>query len=94
MLTAQEATPEGPVAFIWGFMPGSVIVGGPTCNGTELGIKNPRILGIVGSSPDGSAEMMVFIPVIGDLELTVLTQAVDIKTCATSEVIMDVITKE
>lgn len=75
-------------------MPGSVIIGGKTCNGTEIEIKRPRLLGIVDSSTEGVAEFPFYIPLIGDFEFPIMTQAVDIKTCATSEVIEDVIRKE
>lgn len=92
ILSAEEATPEGPVAFVWGFMTGSTIVGGSTCNGTEIGIKNPRILGIPSSSTEGNAELVFFIPQIGDSGISIKTQAVDLNTCETSPVIEDLIT--
>jgi hypothetical protein len=94
VLIAEEATPEGNVAFVWGFMLGSTIIGGPTCNGTELGINNPRLLGIVSALSNGVATLNFFIPLIGDFEIAVLTQAVDVNTCDVSEVIEDVIRKE
>ncbi|MGB2690935.1 MAG: choice-of-anchor Q domain-containing protein [Thermodesulfobacteriota bacterium] len=93
-LTAEEATPEGRVAFLWGFKPGSRIIGGKTCNGIEIAINRAKILGIATSSTEGEAELRFYIPLIGDFEFTILTQAVDIKTCATSEVIEDVVRKE
>lgn len=94
VINAEEASPEAPVAFLWGLLPGSTIIGGKVCNGIEIGINNPRLLAIEESSAEGIAEHVFFIPLIGDLELVILTQAVDISTCATSEVILDIISKE
>ncbi|CAN0457808.1 unnamed protein product, partial [Scytosiphon promiscuus] len=45
-ITAENATPNGNVAFVWGQFPGSFTVGGRVCSGIEIGIKNPRILKI------------------------------------------------
>lgn len=93
-ITAEDATAEGPVAFIWGFMPGNVVVGGSTCNGLEVDIKQPRILAIVDAFPNGFAEYLFWIPLIGDFDLAILTQAIDIDTCRKSEVITNIIRKE
>lgn len=89
-----DATASGPVAFLWGFLPGSTIIGGPTCNGLEIDIANPQILSIVNAFPNGVAEYIFWIPLIGDFELPILTQAVDIDTCRKSEVLLNIIRKE
>lgn len=93
-ISAENATSNGPVAFIWGFLPGNVTVGGPTCNGLELDIKQPRILAIVDAFPNGFTEYIFWIPLIGDFELPILTQAVDIDTCRKSNVELNIIRKE
>jgi len=93
-ISAENATSNGSVAFIWGFFPGSTLVNGPTCNGLELGIKNPRLLNIVNAFPNGFSEYVFLIPLVGDFEIAVLIQAVDVPTCRDSAVLEQVIRKE
>lgn len=93
-ITAENASPSGLVAFIWGFMAGNVTVGGPTCNGLVVDIKQPRILAIVDAFPNGFTEYLFWIPLIGDFDLAILTQAIDIDTCRKSEVVQNIIRKE
>lgn len=93
-ISAESASSNGSVAFIWGFMHGSTIVNGPSCNGLELGIKNPRLLSIVNASPAGIAEYIFFITLIGDFEIAVLVQAVDVPTCRYSTVLEQIIRKQ
>lgn len=94
IITAEQTTPSGRVAFIWGFMPGSTIVGGATCNGIELGLNDPRILRIVNAFPNQSAEFIFYIPLNPAFEMPVFTQVVDIDTCRTSDVITNIIRNE
>lgn len=44
-ITAEGASANGKVAFLWGNSPDSVIFGGTVCNGIEFGIKNLSCLG-------------------------------------------------
>lgn len=89
-MSAIGAIPEGQVAFVWGFQTGSLIVGGHICNGTELGIKPVQLLGFVTADGDGAAEIMFYIPALGDISL-IYTQAIDIDTCAVSDVIENIV---
>jgi hypothetical protein len=94
IIDAVNATSEGQVAFIWGFLPGSLILNGPRCNGLELDIANPQLLAIVNALSNGEAEYIFWIPLIGDFELPILTQAIDVDTCRTSETVLNIIRKE
>lgn len=94
IISAEQTTPNGNVAFLWGFQSGSVIVGGPTCNGLQIGIKNPRILSMVTAGADQVGSYIFFIPNIGDFEIPILTQAVDIPTCRKSGVEVNIIRSE
>lgn len=93
-ISADVASPNGPVAFVWGLMAGATTVGGQTCNGITLGIKNPKLLSLVNANMDQTATYAFFIPLIGDFELPILTQAVDIDTCRVSEVEVNIIRKQ
>jgi len=94
IIVADQASPEGRVAFVWGFMPGSTIVGGYVCNGIDIGLNDPRLLGIRKAYPDQVAEFIVYIPLNSAFELPVYTQVVDIDTCRVSDLIMNIIRNE
>lgn len=89
-MSASGATPEENVAFLWAFKTGSVIIGGPVCNGIELGINPFKILGIVTADGDGAADIRFYIPALGDISL-IYTQAVDLDTCNVSEVVENIV---
>lgn len=91
MMTANTATAQGPVAFIWGFMPGSTVIGGPRCNGTILGLNDPRLLKIINAGLDETAELIFYIPLNPIYQMPVLTQALDIDTCRITDVITNII---
>lgn len=87
IITAEGASPNDRVAFVWGFRSGSTILGGSTCNGLELGIQNLKLLGIGTTSSDQVAEFVFFIPQLGDSSISILTQAVNLSNCNSSEVV-------
>lgn len=92
-ISAEVATPGGKVAFIWGYQLGATTINGQTCNGITLGIKNPQLLSIVDADLDQTANYEFYIPLIGDFEIPILTQAVDIPTCRLSDVEVNIIRK-
>lgn len=92
-MTASQATPNGNVAFVWGFELGTSIVGGSTCNGLELGINPFIFLGVVGADANGTAEMVFFVPSLAGVN-PVYAQAVDIDTCRASDVIESILTNQ
>ncbi len=94
IITVEQATPNGGVAYVWSFLPGSTIIGGPTCNGVELGLKYPRLLRIRTAGADQIANLIVYIPLNPAFENPVLMQAVDIPTCRTSDVVVNLIRNE
>ncbi|GJM15497.1 MAG: hypothetical protein DHS20C13_08240 [Thermodesulfobacteriota bacterium] len=89
-MTALDATPGGQVAFVWGFQPGSFTVGGSICNGIELGIFPLQLLGFVNADGSGVANFPFFVPSLGNVA-QVYTQAVDIPTCRTSDVVENIL---
>lgn len=91
MVTANTATPEGRVAFIWGFIPGSTTIGGPTCKGSTIGIKDPRLFGIMKADLDEMAKLVFYIPLNPIFQRPVLNQAVDIDTCRVSNINTNII---
>lgn len=93
-IEVEQATPNGSVAYVWGFMPGLTIVGGSTCNGVELGIKDLRLLGIRTAGANQIANFVLYIPLNPAFQMPVLVQAVDIATCRTSEVVTNIILNE
>lgn len=93
-ITVEEATPDGSVAFIWGFKTGSRMVGGSTCPGIELGINPAKLLGIINADSEGVAEFVIYIPFNPAFEMPVYTQAIDIETCRVSEVVQNIIISE
>lgn len=90
-MTASQASPGGKVAFIWGFQLGTSIVGGPTCNGVELGIDPNINLGQVTADGDGDAEMVFFVPSLAGVN-PVYAQALDVDTCRVCEVVESILT--
>lgn len=93
-IEVEQATPNGGLAYVWGFMPGLTTVGGPTCNGIELGIKDLRLLGIRTAGANQIANFVLYIPLNPAFQMPVLVQAVDISTCRTSEVVTNIILNE
>ncbi|MGB2691751.1 MAG: hypothetical protein WBC96_04580 [Thermodesulfobacteriota bacterium] len=93
-ITAQNAAPEGSVAFLWAKATGSYVVGGPTCNGLELGISNPNLLAIVSANEFAVATYIFYIPLFGDFEFQVQLQAVDIENCRVSNIVPQIIRKD
>lgn len=92
-MTASQATPGGQVAFFWGFELGTTIIGGPTCNGLELGINPLIFLGLETADVSGAAEMVFFVPSLAGVN-PVYAQAVDIDTCRASEVVESILTTQ
>lgn len=88
-MTVEQAISNKRVAFVWGFRPGSFIVSGATCSGIELGIRPLKLLGIVQAGPDQIANFQVYIP--GSLPNLIFTQAIDITTCRTSDVVQQIV---
>ncbi len=88
-MTVEQAIANKPVAFVWGFQQGLFIVDGSTCNGIELGIKPLQLLWIVNAGPDQIANFQFFVP--GWLPNLVFTQAVEISTCRTSDVVQNIL---
>lgn len=93
-ISAEQTSPGGNVAFVWGFMSGTTTIGGSTCAGLVIDINRPRLLSIVGADPDGIAEYQFFIPQFGDFEIPIITQAIDINTCRKSDTRLNTIKKE
>lgn len=91
-IMAEGASANGNVAFVWGNVAGSVIVGGNVCNGLEINIKRFRLLGIARASFDQIANLPIFVPFFTEPQIQVLTQAVDLKSCVKSEVISNTLT--
>lgn len=93
-ITVEQTSPEARVAFVWGFVSGSTIIGGSTCNGLVIDIKPARLIGFVTSGVDQIAEIIVYIPFNPAFRMPVLVQAIDIQTCRTSEVTTNIIINE
>lgn len=93
-ITAENATAEGNVAFIWGMSTGSTVLGGRICNGLELGIKNPNLLAVERANEFGAATHIFYIPLLGDFELLIQLQAIDIESCSVSNVVPQIIRKD
>lgn len=90
-MTANTATAEGKVAFLWGFIPGSTVISGSVCNGSTLGIEDFRLLGTMNADLDEMAEFIFYIPLNPIFDMPVLTQAVDLNTCRVSNVNTNII---
>lgn len=90
-MTAMTATPGGPVAFIFGFMPGTTVVSGPTCSGSRLNIKDLRLLEIINAGLDESATLKFYIPLNPAFDMPVYTQAVDLDSCRVSNLNFNII---
>lgn len=88
-ISAEGATSNGNVAFLWGNVPGSLTIGGNICNGIVIDINRPKILGIIKALPNQIAELAIFVPFFTEPQIQVLTQAVDIKSCVKTEVILN-----
>lgn len=93
-ITAENATADGKVAFIWGQFTGSFVIGGRTCNGLELGINNPHLLAMEAANEFGVATHIFYIPLFGDFEFQIHLQALDIESCSLSNIIPQIIRKD
>lgn len=93
-ITAENATPFGNIGFLWGKSVGSFVFGGRTCNGLEIGIKNPNLLAIEPANEFGIATHIFYIPTFSDLEFLVQLQAVDVESCSVSNVVPQIIRKD
>lgn len=92
-MSAMTATPGGRVAFIFGFMPGTTVIGGSVCNGTRLDMNDPRLLRIINAELDETATLNFWIPLNPAFDMPVYTQAVDIDSCRVSNVNKNIIRK-
>lgn len=93
-IIAEGATPDRNVAFVWGSAPGSIKIGGKTCNGLEIALSRPKLLGIVRSFPDQVAELAFFIPFFTEAQAEFFFQAVDVRSCVTSEIVPEIIVSQ
>ncbi len=82
-LWANGATPDNKVFFVYGLKAGSTNV--PGCS-IKVDIARPKIIGSPRADANGVAQLTVPIPASAS-GLTVLTQAVDLKSCAASNVV-------
>jgi hypothetical protein len=89
-ITASNATPEGRVAFVWGFRLGSLTISGLGCTDIELGISPIQLIGRATADGDGEATLKFFVPALGNTVIA-YTQAVDLDTCLVSEVIENIL---
>ena len=83
-IEARGATPNGDVAYLWGFVEGT-ITANQICPGLQAGISDLRNLVTVTADGNGIAIFNVFVPE-GFAGLSVLLQAVDLTTCNGSNV--------
>src|SRR5690606_27524683 len=83
----DNATPGGRVAFVYGFGQGSVAVPpGLPCAGTVLGLNGTaRLGGTAVADADGAATFDAHVP--ANACGRVLAQAIDLQTCATTNVV-------
>ena len=81
---ATAATPNGPVAFIYGFAAGDVAIPGGPCAGTELSLdETAQLSTIVTADPSGTALLNGTLPAAA-CQGQVLLQALDVTTCTPS----------
>lgn len=85
VFSVNFATPNGKVRYIWGLNPGSEN-GGALCPGFIADIANFNDLGIKDVDAFGNTLGGFFVPT-GAAGLTILVQAVDLNTCAKSNVL-------
>jgi len=78
------ATPNKKVALIMGKKPGSFIIGGNVCNGTQLDLSQPRIVGIYTADSNGAVSVQSPVPPSGNLGKAYF-QVVDVASCTTNE---------
>lgn len=83
-LWANGATPKNKVYFVYGLKPGTKSV--PGCGGLQVDIARPKIIGSAPANAKGVAHLTVLIPASA-ANLTILTQAVDLKGCLVSNVV-------
>lgn len=93
-ISAENATPNGNVAFVWGKYPGSFTVSGGICNGIELGIENPKLFAVERANEFGIPTYIFYIPTFNNLQFAIQLQAIDIETCRVSNQIEQIIRKD
>lgn len=81
----QGATPNKKVALIMGKKPGSFVIGGNVCNGVQLDLSQPRIVGIYTADINGDVWAQSPVPPSGNLGKAYF-QLIDVATCETNEV--------
>jgi hypothetical protein len=89
-MTANQATPGGKVAFVWGFQINPQVFAGPPCGGIVIDTNPFQVLGVVTADGTGSATLTFFVPALGNV-VVVYTQAVDIPTCRVSDLITNIL---
>lgn len=77
------AQPDEEVAIVWGFSPGTTLIGSGQCTGSVLGIKNPKLLTITLADLNGNVNFPVFVP-LSAIGITVVIQSVALENCRTS----------
>ncbi|MGB2692389.1 MAG: hypothetical protein WBC96_07835, partial [Thermodesulfobacteriota bacterium] len=86
-LFASGLTPNGDVAFVWGFTEQSVIENN-ICSGFQSEVLNPRTLTIVRADDSGHISITFHVP-SNFAGVDVVLQAVDILTCTGSNIIFE-----
>lgn len=84
ILSVSGSTPDGDVAFLWGFIAGTASADN-ICSGLQLGISDFNNLVTVMADASGNASFNVFVP-SNFSGLSVVLQAVDVSTCTPSNV--------
>ncbi|MFG0331338.1 MAG: hypothetical protein ACF8PN_15735 [Phycisphaerales bacterium] len=80
----SHATPNGTVAFVYGFQAEDFIIPSGPCAGTELGIRNPILGGVARADANGVAVIEANLPASACDR--VFVQALDVTTCTSSGV--------
>lgn len=82
-LTVSGASSNGDVAIGWSSTPGSATVPGGACAGTAIDLQTPQLLTILTADAQGEASLNKD---VGGGACGVLLQALDLSSCATSNV--------
>lgn len=90
LVSGNNATPDGKIAIIYGFTPGTFVFNGNPCTGIEFGIQDPRLMGRGFANPDGTFSFPIFVPSLDDLQ-AIYFQAIDIESCTASGVVYQII---
>ena len=86
-LAASGMTPNGNVGFAWSTMTGNFVIGGAACAGTSVGILNPQLIAVVSADGSGNAVVLPGSGIPSQGCGLVHCQAVDIATCAPTNVL-------